>query len=296
MRRAGQEALVDVGELAAEARRTRRRRSRPRPRPRTRPPARLEQLALEQERRADVVGVALDPHRRRARARSSDQPASRTVAALGLVLAPPSVREQRAVGDQVRVAADRRGEVRVRGAAEPGVAEVAVAVVGLLQRARARARYTRRAPWPRRSASRATSRLASPASSPAWLGDELLRQRRRRDVERGELLDQALDPLPGRAARGRGRASATSRRSQSSATCSLVRIISCSIRRCASVCGDGDGARPRRPRRRTRTRARRSSTSSARPARRSRSAAAARRASSSGSAISARAARSAPAK
>ena len=43
--------------------------------------------------------------------------------------------EQRAVGHDVRVAPDRRGEVAVAGAAQPGVTEVPRAVEGLLERA-----------------------------------------------------------------------------------------------------------------------------------------------------------------
>ena len=57
-----------------------------------------------------------------------------------------------------------------------------------------------------------------------------------------QLLDQALDPRRVGLRRGRGRAPAPARARAAAATCSLVRIISRSIRRCASVCGDAAGA------------------------------------------------------
>ena len=50
-------------------------------------------------------------------------------------------------------------------------------------------------PCPRLAASRATRRLASPASAPAWAGDDALGQRGRGNSERGQLLDQAFDAL-----------------------------------------------------------------------------------------------------
>ena len=83
-------------------------------------------------------------------------------------------------------------------------------------------------------------------AAPASLRREPLAQRRRRHVERRELLDQPLDPR--RVGLG---VDAVDRRhpsrSSNSATCSLVRIISRSISRWASVCGDAVGAERRCP-------------------------------------------------
>ena len=98
-------------------------------------------------------------------------------------------------------------------------------------------------PCPRRAASRATSRLASAATSPA----SLRRERPGRSGGVGtpsaaQLLDQALDP--GRVGLG---VDAVDRRhplalAAAAATCSLVRIISRSISRCASVWATRAGA------------------------------------------------------
>ena len=97
--------------------------------------------------------------------------------------------------DQVRVATDRRGEVAVGGAGEPGVAEVAVAVDGGLERAEHK-RCIRGVAVP--------AALGLAADQAARLrrqlgrlrrGDALrIGQRRRRQVERGELLEQDRDP------------------------------------------------------------------------------------------------------
>ena len=94
---------------------------------------RFVQPALEQPREADLVGEVLDL-RRLALA------LGRVLGELGEVLrqrvvAQAELAQQRAVDDEVRVAADRRGEVAVRGAREPGVAEVPRVVARLLQRA-----------------------------------------------------------------------------------------------------------------------------------------------------------------
>ena len=90
--------------------------------------------------------------------------------------------------------------------------------------AAARGLGARRGGWPRPRAPRPRSAL------------ERLRQRRRRQVERRELLEQLRDPrrigllvdaVERRTRRGARRGRATR---------SLVRTISCSISRCASVC------------------------------------------------------------
>ena len=124
---------------------------------------------------------------------------------------------------------------------------------------------------------------ASPASSPACA------RRTCRSgsggvgtSERGELLDQALDPL-----RVGLLVDAVERRDAASLAAARrparwCRIISCSISPWASVWSTELGARPPRRRRRTRTRARRSRSRARRPAPARRSAAAARRARASG--------------
>ena len=167
----------------------------------------LEQLALEQEGGADVSRRRAPGGSRRARARSPCAPVSATnVGARARPRRRRSAESSAAVGDQVRVAADRRGEVDIGGAAEPGVAEVAIRVVGLLERAKHK-RCIRLAPVP--PPLRLAGRPAgSPrrASSAAWRGASRPGSGRR-DVERGELLDQHLDRAPDRAARGPGRGS-----------------------------------------------------------------------------------------
>ena len=117
----------------------------------------------------------------------------------------PQRRQQRPVDEQVGIAADRRGEVAVGGAAEAGVAAVAVAVGGLHQGTE-HERCIRLAavPAPRRLA-RSPAGSPRAATSPAWLGARPWPQRRGRHAERVQLLDQALDPRRDRAGRGRGR-------------------------------------------------------------------------------------------
>src|SRR3954452_19403371 len=97
-------------------------------------PAALEQLRLEQEAARDVVGGALDRHRV---ALALGAPVGELLEARGLVrvLAAADRREQRAVADQVRVAADRRCEVAVARRAQAGVALVYGVIASLLERA-----------------------------------------------------------------------------------------------------------------------------------------------------------------
>ena len=111
------------------------------------------------------------------------------------IVAEAELAEQRAVDDEVGVAADRRGEVAVRRAREAGVAEVPWVVARLLERAQdeRRERLARRGPtWRRTSATRAE---ISPASAAADCGESVLGRRRRRHVEVGELREQELDRL-----------------------------------------------------------------------------------------------------
>ena len=201
----------------------------------------------------------------------------------GRVLLGADQRQQRPVGDQVGVAADRRGEVGVGGAAEAGVAEVRLAVVGLLHGSEhercirlaavaAPLRLARRrGGWPRPRSRRpgwARCAWAAAASgSPAR-----------------RAAPAAARSARGRAARAPGRASATRLRSVSSATCSLVSTISCSIRRWDSVCSTASAPTTSPSSKRNSGSA--LETSSALPARRSASAAAALRASAIGSATS----------
>ncbi len=95
--------------------------------------------------------------------------------------------------DQVRVAADRRGEMAVGGAAEPGVTAVALAVGGLFE-------GTQHERCIRVAAVPASRRLArhQPARLRGQLGGfarcRRAAQRRRRDLELVQLRDQPLDP------------------------------------------------------------------------------------------------------
>ena len=100
--------------------------------------------------------------------------------------------QQRAVADQVRVAADRRGEVAVARRAQPGVPDVLRGVVGLLERAQDQ-RGQRGAP-----VAAAVDLLVDEVGDVgdeigALLGRHRLRQRRRGDVERRQLVDEPLD-------------------------------------------------------------------------------------------------------
>src|SRR6185312_10255978 len=155
-------------------------------------PALLEQLALEQERARDVVGGALDAHRVALARRAPVAGARQAGRSRGLLPAADGA-QQRAVADEVGVAADRRGEVAVVREPEPGVAEVRRVVARLLERAQ-------------HEAAQADPALAGARDvlldEPRTLGDRLGRllrreaippaRRRRRDVERGELRDEPL--------------------------------------------------------------------------------------------------------
>src|SRR5438270_556338 len=84
----------------------------------------LEHLALEQERARDVVGVALDDHRR-ALALAGPRADGPQPARARRVLAAADRAEQRPVADEVGIAADGRGEVAVAREPQARVADVA---------------------------------------------------------------------------------------------------------------------------------------------------------------------------
>src|SRR4051812_1459514 len=94
----------------------------------------LEEPALEQEGVGDVVGGALDLHRV---ALAAARPLGRLVErVLARRLFPTTDRaEQRAMGDEVGITPDRRGEVRVGAGVQPRVALVLRRVARLLERA-----------------------------------------------------------------------------------------------------------------------------------------------------------------
>ncbi len=114
------------------------------------------------------------------------------------VVALAELAQQRAVHDEIGVAADRRGEVAVRRAGEAGVAQVLRVVARPLQ-----------GPQDERRKGEATApRLRDVLRDPfgdragersGILGRELLRRRRRRHAEVGELRQQMLDCLRVRA-------------------------------------------------------------------------------------------------
>src|SRR5207244_11454515 len=96
-------------------------------------PAALEELGLEEPRETELVREVLGVGRlplARGRVLCEGAEVLRRRVVGGAELA-----QERAVADEVRVAADRRGEVAVCGAREPRVAEVARVVARLLQRA-----------------------------------------------------------------------------------------------------------------------------------------------------------------
>src|SRR5918996_1207061 len=96
-------------------------------------PARLEQPALEQPGEAELVGAVLDLGRFTL---ALGRPLRQLVEIIGgRLVGEPEQREQRAMADEVGVAADRRGEVAVGPTREPGVTEVARVVARLLERA-----------------------------------------------------------------------------------------------------------------------------------------------------------------
>ena len=109
------------------------------------------------------------------------------------VLAAADRREQRAVAHEVGVAADRRGEVAVARRAQAGVASVDRVVARLLERAQDE-RGQRRAAAAGAPHVGVDHARDLPHRVLGLLRRHRLRQRRRRHVERGELLDQALDP------------------------------------------------------------------------------------------------------
>ena len=151
--------------------------------------------------------------------------------------------QERAVDDEVGVAADRRGEVRVRGAREAGVAEVARVVVRLLQRAQDE-RGKRLLPRPALRTYSVTRSLASAARRAASDGRHALalRDGRRRHLEVGRASRAGARRPAARAARGRGRATRACGSTRNSATASLARIISSSISACALRLGLEPGA------------------------------------------------------
>ncbi len=103
-------------------------------------------------------------------------PAAVTAARSGAGSSPPIDRgEQGAVTDQVRIAADGRGEVAVAGRLEAGVTQIAVVVVGLLEGPQDQPRQSPPAPSPAWPSTGSTSWEASPASSAAccWLNAPL---------------------------------------------------------------------------------------------------------------------------
>src|SRR5262249_51231821 len=127
----GQEPLVDVAELAAEAGE----------RAAADHPGDLAlefgvgsapaELALEQERGADLVALALAPHRV-ALALAALAGGLPRLGGAGGSLPLADRGQQGPVDDEIRVTPDRRGEVAVGGASQPRVAGVALAVGGLL--------------------------------------------------------------------------------------------------------------------------------------------------------------------
>ncbi len=130
-------------------------------------PAALEELALEQKGRARAVRRALDRHRL-ALALGAVPAGFGHRAALGRALGGADRGEQGPVRNEVRVAANRRGEVAVSGAAEARVAQVPRRVVRLLERAQEEG-------GPRPAAVPAA--LGLTGNQPACLGDDARRIR-----------------------------------------------------------------------------------------------------------------------
>src|SRR6476619_1671699 len=154
--------------------------------------ASLAQLALEQESGADVVGPPLDAHRLALTLAAVPGSLARFGSArCQLALAQRS--QQGTVDDEVRVAPDRRGEMTVGGAAEPGVAAVALAVLSLFEGTQHK-RCIRGATVPASRSllhhqaarlSRKLGRLARRGRAAQW---------RRRDLELVQLRDQPFYP------------------------------------------------------------------------------------------------------
>ena len=98
------------------------------------------------------------------------------------------------MGDEIRIAADRRGEVRVRRAAQAGVTEVAIGVVGLLERAEHK-RCIRLAAVASAFCLAADEPARGSRQLAGLLGGDGVGQRGRRKIEGRQLLDQPADPL-----------------------------------------------------------------------------------------------------
>ena len=234
-RRTRQHALVAVeGDERARADHARR----PRPRTRACQPL-LEQAALEQERARDVVGGALDRHRVALARASTTRPRPPGPRRARSASPAPIARQQRAVADQVRVAADRRREVAVALRAQAVVAEVARRVVRLLERAQ-HERRERRAAVPAAAHLASTRCAASLTSSPACCGRQVVGRAAASGTSSDvELRRAAARRAAGPAARARGTARAACASPAAPATASLAAIIRNSISRCDSVCSDG---------------------------------------------------------
>src|SRR5919204_4270668 len=155
-------------------------------------PAKLEQATLEQPREADLVGEVFELCGR-------PLAQGRMLRELRQILRERLVRDaelaqERAVADEIRLAADRRGEVAVRGARETRVAEVPRVIPRLLERLQDERREgvsppprpgdVIRDPLARNACDRGRIHRPKP-----------LRNRRRRHAEVGELPDQQLDRL-----------------------------------------------------------------------------------------------------
>ena len=155
--------------------------------------AALVELALEEEAPGDGVRVALDLHRvALARARPLAGLVEGVRPRRGLPRADRA--EQCAMGDDVRVAPDRRREVAIARRLQAGVTDVPRCVVRLLERAQDE----------RGESAAAVARAADVlVDEDRALGDDVRCLRRRhhvghrgsRDVERCELGDEALDGL-----------------------------------------------------------------------------------------------------
>ena len=193
---------------------------------------RSKSTLVEQPREADVVGEVLEL-RRLALALRRVLAERREVVGHGVV-GEAELAQQRAVDDQVGVAADRRGEVRVRRAREARVAEVARVVARLLERAQHERRERLRARAPtarrtRRSATRSRRRASPPAAASSARAPAASARRGRRASRAGAR------PTAGRAARARGRAPRGAVPARNAPTSSFARIISSSTSMCA--CG-----------------------------------------------------------
>ena len=205
-------------------------------------------------------------------------PSSPSSPARGARSPPPSADEQRAVADEVGVAADRRGEVAVARRAQAGVAEVARRVVGLLERAQdERAEREPAAPGAphvsaRRSLRDRRRRARPPATGTCCSGSGGVGT-----SSEASCVDEALDALGVRALVHAVEARHAALLRAGCATASLAAIIRCSIRRWDSVCARARHSRDVARARRTRTRAPRSRPSSAPLRSRARCSAAARR-------------------